>query len=76
LTSKAKEDTDKLKSEHEAQLQTLKSEHGEKIKQLTAAHDANTKVITGQLNEGLQKKYADDMNQVRGEMVKEVTEIH
>ena len=28
------------------------------------------------MNDGLQKKYADDMNQVRSEMIKEVTEIH
>ena len=74
--SKAKEETDRLKSEHEAQLQTQKSEHSDKIKQLTDAHDGNTKIITAMLNEGLQKKYADDMNQVRGEMISEVNQIH
>ena len=74
--SKAKEETDRLKSEHEAQLQTLKSEHSDKIKQLTDAHDGNTKIITAQLNEGLQIKYADDMNQVRGGMISEVNQIH
>lgn len=51
------------------------TEHEAQIHQLTAAHDANTKKITAQLNEGLQKKYADDMNQVRTEMMTEVMEM-